>query len=913
MPPKNLRLSSDDVRHKWLEFFKDNNHIVLEPSSLVPVDDKSLLWINSGIATLKPYFDGRLRPPHPNLTNCQRVLRTTDVENVGTTLRHNTFFEMLGNFSIGGYFKETAILYAWEFLTNAKWMGLDPKLLFITVYKEDTASYNIWRNKIKVANDHIIKGNKQQNWWEIGEGPCGPCTEIFYDRGSDYDPENKGLALLKNNIDSDRYLEIWNIVFSEFYSNNNGQYSNLPQKNIDTGAGLERLMCIAQQTASPFETDLFGPIIDRLAKLTDLRYDPSLPNSKETKAFRIIADHIRAVVMTIFDGVFPGNKGQSYVVRSLLRRAAIAGRRLNIDKPFLYKLVQVVIKTLKNFYPRLTSYAQTIEKTIQQEEITFASILTKGLKQWHKMIAQKNHLNALSVFRLHDTFGLPLSLIKESALENKIEYDDEAVNNLIQNHRRLSQKSQKYEERFAKNSQILAKCQVTSQPMYESCDKITDSKVVFVCDADKIVEKLVDQTGFIVLDKTPFYAEKGGQKGDRGLISGPHGTAQVLDVQIGPNGQYIHSVAVAGTITLQDVVTAEVDSDVRKYTRKNHSGTHILHAAIRNVLGPEAQQMGSFNDNERLRIDINFFGKITPAQVQLIEDEANAAIKKSIPCQIFYTDLDTAIHKYKALAFFGEKYEQQVRVVKFGDYSCELCGGTHCNNTAEIEDLLITGFESKGQNQYRFYALTSHWAIKNYAMQFIGRLQNLIAKEKAWILMKQKLMQDTSLLALITELENIAINHQNIAKAKQLYAQYQLTLATYRKKIIHIEEQKTLDQLSNLKIIPLASINLIIANLKNASFGALKSVSDQYQNLHSNLVILLYIHGKRSKYQFLISNSAGPSFSPRNIITNFLQAQIDPNTKGGGSDRFGQGSFQTSLKDEELEHQMIRWINDNSK
>jgi len=700
-------MKSSEIRSKWLAFFASKGHKIEPSASLVPHNDPSLLWINAGMAPLKPYFDGRVKPDNPRIANAQKCIRTNDIENVGKTRRHHTFFEMLGNFSIGDYFKEEAITWAWEFLTSPEWIGFDPDRLSVTVHPDDTEAFELWNKKIGIPEERIYK--TEGNFWDIGEGPCGPCTEIFYDRGEQYgdlsDPE------CRPGGENERFLEVWNLVFSQYNHNPDGTYTPLPSKNIDTGAGLERFAAILQDVDSNFDTDLFRPIIDRTCEIAGVRYK----EREETDiALKVIADHIRTVVFSVGDGVLPSNEGRGYVIRRLLRRAVRYGRKLGIGRPFLYELTAVVGDIMGSYYPEVVEKRAFIERVIRTEEERFHETLEGGLAKLAEVAeaarAQGGVISGEDAFRLYDTFGFPLDLTEDYARENGLTVDREAFEAAMERQR----------ERARAARQETGGMQVQGGPLddyaeqseFVGYDKFAVEAKVAAIVADG---QMIDMVGegrecLVILDRTPFYAESGGQVSDRGEITGKQVRAVVQDVSKAPHGQHVHHVKVeSGVLRVGDVVEAAVAKAEREAIMKNHTATHLLHKALKEVLGGHANQAGSLVEAERLRFDFTHFSAVTPEELDEIERRVNEQIWLGTDVEISYHALAEA-KAMGATALFGEKYGEIVRVVKVGDYSIELCGGTHVRNTAQIGLFKIVSEGGIGSGVRRIEAVTGQRA-----------------------------------------------------------------------------------------------------------------------------------------------------------------------------------------------------------
>lgn len=695
----------------WLDFWKSKGHSVEPSANLVPVNDPTLLWINSGVATLKKYFDGSVIPENPRITNAQKSIRTNDIENVGKTARHHTMFEMLGNFSIGDYFRDEAIEWGFELLTSPEWFAFPKDKLYMTYYPDDVDSYNRWI-ALGVEPSHLIP--LEDNFWEIGAGPSGPDTEIFFDRGTDFDPENIGIRLLEEDIENDRYIEIWNIVLSQFNADPavpRSEYKELPNKNIDTGAGLERLAAIFQGAKTNFETDLFLPIIREVEKISGKTYDPDGDNM----SFKVIADHIRALSFAIGDGALPGNEGRGYVLRRLLRRAVMHGRRLGITEPFLYKLVETVGNIMESYYPEVLEKRDFIEKIVKREEETFARTIDAGSGHLDDLLADlkaagKDTLEGKDIFKLYDTYGFPVELTEELAEDAGYKIDHEGFKVAMKEQQDRARAAVVKGGSMGMQNETLAG--ITESSIFVYGQTSLDAKLEVIIADNERTEAVSEGQALLVFDQTPFYAEMGGQVADRGVIKNASGDvlATVVDVQKAPNGQPLHTVELSASISLGHTYTLEIDSKRRRGVEKNHTATHLLHAALHNVIGEHATQAGSLNEEGFLRFDFTHFEAVTADELRRIENEVNEKIWEALDIVTVETDVDTA-KEMGAMALFGEKYGKVVRVVTIGDYSIELCGGTHVGNTAEIGLFKIVKEEGIGSGTRRILAVTGKEAF----------------------------------------------------------------------------------------------------------------------------------------------------------------------------------------------------------
>ncbi|MCY8959479.1 alanine--tRNA ligase [Bacillus atrophaeus] len=721
-------LTSAEVRQMFLDFFKEKGHAVEPSASLVPHEDPSLLWINSGVATLKKYFDGRVVPENPRIVNAQKSIRTNDIENVGKTARHHTFFEMLGNFSIGDYFKEEAITWAWEFLTSEKWIGFDEELLSVTVHPEDDEAYELWAKKIGVPEERIIR--LEGNFWDIGEGPSGPNTEIFYDRGEAYGNDPADPELYPGG-ENDRYLEVWNLVFSEFNHNPDGTYTPLPKKNIDTGMGLERMVSVIQNVPTNFDTDLFMPIIKATETISGEAYGQ---DDVKNTAFKVIADHIRTVAFAVSDGALPSNEGRGYVLRRLLRRAVRYAKTININRPFMYDLVPVVAEIMVDFYPEVKEKEEFIAKVIKTEEERFHETLNEGLAILSEMIKKEKDKGSslifgTDVFKLYDTYGFPVELTEEYAEDEQMKVDHKGFEDEMEKQRARARNARQDVGSMQVQGGALRDVTVESTFVGYTNTKSDSSVVELLQDGELIEEAHEGETIQILLNETPFYAESGGQIGDKGYLRSAQAVVRITDVQKAPNGQNVHEGLVeSGTLQKGMHVTAEVEDHMRSGVIKNHTATHLLHQALKDVLGTHVNQAGSLVTENRLRFDFSHFGQVTKEELERIEVIVNEKIWESIPVSIDLKPINEA-KEMGAMALFGEKYGDIVRVVQVGGYSLELCGGCHVKNTAEIGLFKIVSESGIGAGTRRIEAVTGQGAYLEMNSQ-IGLLKQVAGELK---------------------------------------------------------------------------------------------------------------------------------------------------------------------------------------
>ena len=703
----------NELRRLYLDFFESKGHLKMKSFSLVPHNDNSLLIINSGMAPLKPYFTGQEIPPKRRVTTCQKCIRTGDIENVGKTARHGTFFEMLGNFSFGDYFKTEAIHWSWEFLTEV--VGLDANRLYPSIYEDDEEAFDIWNKEIGIAPERIFRFGKEDNFWEHGAGPCGPCSEIYYDRGEKYGCGKPGCTV---GCDCDRYMEVWNNVFSQFNNDGHGHYTDLIQKNIDTGMGLERLAVVVQDVDSIFDVDTLQALRNKVCEMAGVKYKE---DEKQDVSIRVITDHIRSVTFMVSDGIMPSNEGRGYVLRRLLRRAARHGRLLGIQDKFLSKLCETVIEGSKDGYPELEEKKEFITKVISEEEEKFNKTIDQGLSilaDMEKALEEqnKNVLSGEDTFKLYDTYGFPIDLTKEILEEKNITIDEEGFSKCMNEQREKARKARKVSNYMGADATIYDEIDPAITSEFVGYDKLkNDSKVTVLTTEEDVVEALSEgDKGTIIVDETVFYATMGGQEGDKGYITSPEGEFKV-DTTIKLKGGKIGHVGVMtkGMIKAGDTVTLLVDSEYRADTCKNHSATHLLQKALRMVLGNHVEQKGSYVDPERLRFDFTHFQSMTAEELKKVEDIVNEKIVEAIPVETKIMTIEEA-KKTGAMALFGEKYGESVRVVCIDDFSKEFCGGTHVANTANIRLFKIISEAGVAAGVRRIEALTDKGVLKYY-------------------------------------------------------------------------------------------------------------------------------------------------------------------------------------------------------
>ena len=812
-------MSHDDIRNTWFKFFENKGHKLFESAPLVPINDDSLLWVNAGVTPLKKYFDGTEVPESRRLMSIQKCIRTNDIENVGDAT-HHTFFEMMGNFSIGDYFKNEAIAFSFELLTSPEYFGIDPSLLFVTVYTADEQAKKRW---IEVGLDpsHIIP--LEGNYWEIGEGPCGPDSEIFYDRGSKYDKDGDAFDKFKNDEDQYRYVEIWNNVFSQFNSKEGvarEHYQELPSKNIDTGAGLERWCCIFQDVDSNYDTDLFKNIIKHISELVGATYTGQ-------REYKIIADHIRAITFALADGACFENVGRGYVLRRLLRRSVRLGKQMGLVGPFMYKIVSDVVDVMKDAYPYLIARRPIVEALVLDEEQLFLKTLEAGERRLKELVKDSNDgtISGEEAFKLYDTYGFPFELTLEYLNEMGYTVSKDEFDKYMEMQRELAKKNAKNKTAMASQKKVLLDFKDESQFAYGIYRLKT--KVLAIFSKDEIVES-IDHDCYIALDRTCFYAESGGQVSDTGMIVGKNFKARVLEVFKGPNGQHIHKVKLlAGTISLQDECELVLDKDRRNKIEVNHSCVHILQYSLQQVVSENIKQAGSYVDDEKLRFDFTYSGKMTDEKLLEVEEFAKNMISENLIVATEVMPIDKA-KQLGAMALFNEKYGDTVRVVKIGK-SMELCGGTHTTNTSEIKNFAIYSCESKGSNVYRIEAATGT-KVESIMFDVIKPYNDEMIK----LLMKAKGILDEAKNNGIKLNFDVEINNDKPTSYKDIiYNKNELTyiqqeVRDLEKKFFDLREKNALQNLDiyKEKIKDYNGTPGIIMEVSNKDSNLLKAIAD---------------------------------------------------------------------------------------
>lgn len=877
------KMTSREIRLMWLKYFSENGHKIIPSAPLIPHDDDTLLWINAGVTPLKSYFDGTEVPVSKRLTSIQKCIRTNDIENVGVTRRHHTFFEMMGNFSVGDYFREEALTFAFNLLTGKEWFDIPVEKLYVTVFPDDNDTISKWES-LGMPCDHIIK--LEDNFWEIGPGPCGPDTEIFFDRGSKYDPSGDALEKFKNGDDNERFVEIWNNVFSQYNSEEGkerSEYSELPSKNIDTGAGIERWACIFQDADSNFDTDLFLPIINQVEEMSGIIYDGSMP-------FKVLADHIRALTFALADGAIFENVGRGYILRRLLRRSVRYGHKLGLTGLFMYKLVDSVVLNMKEFYPYLEEKQARIKTLIMQEEELFNKTLAQGEKKLYELMDESidNTISGYDVFKLYDTYGFPYELTLEYLLEKGFKTDKDEFDKYMNLQKQMSKSSAHHETSMHGQNELLLKFKEPSEFLYDRYK--VKGKVIALIKDNVLVEKATKEA-LVILDKTCFYATSGGQVNDTGMLVSQTFQARVIDVFKGPNGQNILKVRIlSGSIKLGDSCDSIVDESRRKKIEANHSSVHLLQYSLRKLISHDICQAGSNVLDTTLRFDFNYYGeKITDEQLISVENMVNSLIDDHIYRNTSLHKLEE-IDKSEVMALFGEKYHDIVRLVEF-DESKELCGGTHVKNTGDIKKFAILYLENKGSNTYRIEACTNKEISEQMlltAKPYNDELVKLIIKAKS---IYQEAQNEGIDVKWNLEYKEKEINsYKDLVELKNYLASVQESVKELEKTYTKLKEEKIISGLSSLEedIKVINNNHLLLKEVKNMDTNSLKQVMDNLANKYENIFILIAnVNGNNVNF-LARSNSSLPAGE---IVR---EASIKSQGNGGGSPKFAQGGGKTT-------------------
>lgn len=877
------KLTGKEIIRTYIEFFKEHRHVEVESASLIPHDDPTVLWINAGVTPLKKYFDGTIVPKNKRLTSCQKCIRTGDIESVGITARHHTFFQMLGNFSIGDYFKEEALTMAYELLTSPKYFGMDKSKLYVTIYPDDTDAYNKWL-ALGMPKDHIIK--LSGNFWEIGEGPCGPDSEIFYDRGAKYDKDNLGIKLLEQEIENDRYIEIWNNVFSQFNAKEGvprDKYEELPSKNIDTGMGVERMACIMQNTETNYETDLFMPIMKTIEEIALIKYFGQME-------FKVIADHIRTITFALSDGASFENYGRGYVLRRLLRRAARMGRKLNISHTFMASLVDTTIDYYREIYPELEQNRNYIKELVTKEEELFQKTLLQGEKKLEE-IFKNNQIHTISgtdAFKLYDTYGYPIELTEECASEHGFIVDDEGFRKCMELQKEQARRNRKVESSMNVQNELLLNYQEKSTFVgYDTLEVKT--KIIDIIKNNKLVDKCNAEC-FVFLEENPFYAESGGQVSDQGYLKNDSCYLEVLDVIKCPNKQHLLKVKVTeGLIHKGDSILAHVDETKRLSITKNHSATHLVQKTLQELLGDTVHQAGSKVDENTFRFDFTYRGRLSDKLIIDIEKQVNQKVQASNETKIAYMPKEEA-KKLGAMALFEDKYEDIVRVVTMGS-SIELCGGTHVKNTKDIHKIAILKVENKGSDTYRIEGTTDESIdeylqiiVKPYTKEITKLLNKsieLITKAEAE---KVAYYFDFDMNIDIQELDS----YEDVIYYKEQLERLKLSIKKLEKSIEEGLSNKSLNDLD--KFIQIkehkGSFDMIIATTENYEVKTLKQFVDALTNKYPNIFVLLANISDDGLNIICKTNLNNPNIHCGNIVKDIC---TKCSGNGGGNSQFAQG------------------------
>ncbi len=841
-------MSLNTLREKYLSFFESKGHLRLGSFSLVPQGDKSLLLINSGMAPMKKYFTGEVTPPSKRVTTCQKCIRTPDLERVGHTARHGTYFEMLGNFSFGDYFKEEAITWAWEFLTET--LEIPAELLWPSIYEKDDEAYDIWKDKIGVNPEHIVRLGKADNFWEHGTGPCGPCSEIYFDRGEKY---GCGSPDCKLGCDCDRYMEIWNNVFTQFNNMGDGTYTELEHKNIDTGMGLERLACVMQGVDNMFEVDTIRNIINKVSEISGKKYGD---DSTTDISIRAITDHARAATFMISDGVIPSNEGRGYVLRRIIRRAVRHGKLIGINRPFFMELCDTVINENKSGYPELIEKKELITKVITNEESAFNRTIDQGLSMLESLTKNGSSLSGADAFKLYDTYGFPIDLTKDILAEKNMTLDEDEFKALMDEQRQKARNARKSADGESWKSDGIAFDNIPATLFVGYTENSAKATVLdIVANGEHVACVSKDENAVIVLDTTPFYAESGGQIGDTGIISGDTFKAEVVDTKKTADGIFTHFVKIVeGTVCVNDKAAAEIDTVRRAAIRRNHTSAHLLQAALREVLGTHVEQAGSMVSDTVVRFDFTHFSALNDTEIQKVENIVNSNIFDAIEVENREMPIEEA-KKLGAMALFGEKYGETVRIVKAADKSIEFCGGTHVNNTGKIGMFKIVSESSVAAGVRRIEAVTGFNVL-------------------ALINDKQALLNSTAAAFKIGNTGEVA------TKANQL-----MTELKNKDKIIEQLEAKLafgkLDEILKNKSV-FGNVEVITAVLENSGADEIRSICEKVKGENDNAVIVL---AAKTADKLTFCAAAGKTAVANGIKAGEVVSFVAKKTGGNGGGR----------------------------
>lgn len=873
------KLKGNEIINMYLNFFVERGHTIIESASLIPKDDPTVLWINAGVTPLKKYFDGTIVPKNKRLTSCQKCIRTGDIESVGHTARHHTFFQMLGNFSIGDYFRTEAITWAYELLTSPKYFDIDKDKLYVTVYTHDDETYNLWL-KLGIKESHLVK--LDGNFWEIGPGPSGPDTEIFYDRGEKYDKEKKGIKLLQNEEENDRYIEIWNNVLSQFNATEGlkrEEYPELPSKNIDTGMGVERMACIMQGTETNYETDLFMPIMKGIEEIAHIPYTGQME-------FKVIADHVRTLTFALADGAIFENVGRGYVLRRLLRRASRMGRKLNINREFLSELVTIVVDNYKEIYPYLVGESSKVKELITKEELLFQKTLLSGEKHLEELFTNSNKvISGKDAFKLYDTYGYPIELTIEAALEKGFTVDIEEFKSYMNAQKTLARSSRKVENSMNIQNDALINYKENSD--FVGYEKLgLETEIIAIMKNNEFVDSS-NEDCYIFLKENPFYAESGGQVADSGYLKNDDCKLEVLDVIKAPNGQHMIEVKLLeGTIKKGSKILTHVSKEKRFNIMKNHSSVHLLQKSLQDLLGDSVHQAGSKVDDKILRFDFNYHGRLSDELILKVEQLVNQRINNASETKIEYMSLDEA-KKKGAMALFSDKYGDIVRVVTIGD-SIELCAGTHVNNSKDINKFAIVNVENKGSDTFRITATTDTnitEVLSEEISKYNEQMLKLLDKAKKIVISAKELNIDLKFNFNIandtpTSYKDIIANKNELENLKE-------NLKELEKEFTIKKNQKSVSDLSSFLSIKeeINGITTIISITNDYDISTLKQIVSALSNQLDNNFILLANQNKDNSVNF-IAKTTSNRVDCGSIIK---ELSISCKGNGGGSKVFAQG------------------------
>jgi alanyl-tRNA synthetase len=888
------KMTSTEIRNMYLKYFEERGHKVIESAPLIPRKDPTLLWINCGMTPLKKYFDGSAIPENRRMVGYQKCIRTNDIDNVGKTARHHTFFEMLGNFSIGDYFKKEAINFSYELLTSEQYFGFDKDKLYVTIYSKDDEAHDLWV-EAGINPSHIVR--LEDNFWEIGEGPSGPNTEIFFDRGEEYDTDKKGIKLLEEGIDNERYVEIWNNVLSQYNAIpgvNRNDYPELPSKNIDTGMGLERMACIIQNAPTNYETDLFMPIIKKIEEISGNTYDGSMP-------FKVIADHIRAIAFAISDGATFSNEGRGYVIRRLLRRAVLYGRKLGINEPFIQLLAVTVADNMKDVYPNLESKLSLIETMIASEEQLFHRTLLDGEKKLHELMnkSESKVISGEDAFKLYDTYGFPFELTKEYLEEKGYKVSEEDFNAYMEDQKGRARQARKNEDSMNTQDEVLLNYTDISKFVgYDNYEHKT--KVIGIIKDGNLVDSIEDN-GYIVLEETPFYAEAGGQVADIGIIQNENMESEVTNVIKAPHKQHLHFVNIkSGNINIGDLVDTKIDIKHRESIAKNHSAAHLLQKALQDTISKDIHQMGSKVDANVLRFDFICPVKITDEELIKIEALVNEKINTKVDAKVEEMSLDEAKEK-GAMALFEEKYSDKVRVVTLSD-SIELCGGTHVKNIGDINKFAIKYIESKGANIYRIEATTNgnvNFELFNVIEPYDEEMIKLL--KKAENIIQTAKDEGVNLNIDVSYIKTLDLaSYKDVVRNRSEIAATREKVKDLEKEYIKQHQNKLLSDLSSFdNLIQKSQIGeYIITKVDNYDMELLKRLIDNLvEKLNNGFVFIANVCNNNVNYMAKANKNIIDKIDTGLFIK---EASLASSGNGGGSKIFGQGGGSDTSRIDEI-------------